>query len=487
VSVVLPIDDDRGQLEAALRAWLGQTYPREQFELIVPTDGTRPDLDRLARLLLGTAGRILSVPGALNERQLFDAGARAARAPLIILAEAHSIPATDFLEEMTRYLAETGLQAAEATSIPIDGNMLEELEAESFAAGRQHPWNTFVVHGFAIRREAYIAAGGFAAHLGNFASPAFAAALHALGIEAGHAERARILHRYRHDPGAVEEHIREHAWGELDFRRGRGDDDYCCRYFGGRVAEWETRGNVHPAAGRALAGALFRLAREDLRRARVRSCVMTSTMGLKWAARALFGLRLQAGAAAVQLAALRFWLVHGPGSRAVLSRAYASFWATALHRARLDYVAGVLRRDDAPALGPGCTALAEADGGALAGFYPAEQCDGIAFRWSEPAAAVRLAVPPDGPCRVSITLLNVRADSPPVHIAFGGRPPVTVSAEPEGGRCVLRLLAPVPQKREREAVLTIVTHPLPCHPRSRERRKLGLPIERIAVERIAGH
>ena len=80
VSVVIPLPDHRGQALRSIRSWAKeQSFPRDRYEVIVTTDGSGPELDAQVAALLSPWDRVIVDP-ASDEIQLYDLGARAARA-----------------------------------------------------------------------------------------------------------------------------------------------------------------------------------------------------------------------------------------------------------------------------------------------------------------------------------------------------------------------------------------------------------------------
>jgi hypothetical protein len=105
VSVILPLPDHRGWAERAIESWLEeQTLPADRFELIVVSDGADPDLEVRVERRLRSRDRLLRRPGA-HEIVLYDVGARAARAPMLLFTEPHCVAEPECLEELVGYLA----------------------------------------------------------------------------------------------------------------------------------------------------------------------------------------------------------------------------------------------------------------------------------------------------------------------------------------------------------------------------------------------
>ena len=111
VSVVLPIRNEAGHIEACLERLLAQDYPRDRFEVLVvdgrSDDGTRDVVQRVqarhpdaALWLLDNPQR--TVPPALN------VGIRAARGDVIVRMDGHAVPTADYLSACVGALARSG-------------------------------------------------------------------------------------------------------------------------------------------------------------------------------------------------------------------------------------------------------------------------------------------------------------------------------------------------------------------------------------------
>lgn len=109
VSVVVPARNEEAHISACVQALLEQTYPSELIEIIVAegasVDATREILEGLAnanrrlRVVDNPSGR---TPDALN------AAVMASRGDLIARMDAHSLPASDYVERCTQVLEASG-------------------------------------------------------------------------------------------------------------------------------------------------------------------------------------------------------------------------------------------------------------------------------------------------------------------------------------------------------------------------------------------
>ncbi len=111
VSVILPIRNEAGYIEACLERLLEQDYPRELLEFLVvdgcSEDGTRDAVMRVRDRHPDADLRLLhnpkrTVPPALN------VGIREARGEVIVRMDGHAIPTTDYVSACVATLARSG-------------------------------------------------------------------------------------------------------------------------------------------------------------------------------------------------------------------------------------------------------------------------------------------------------------------------------------------------------------------------------------------
>jgi hypothetical protein len=473
VSIVMPLEDDRGELLDALRAWREQRF-EGVVQLVLPSSHEVSGIEALAGRYLAPHDRLFVVRGARNERELFDAGVQAADADLVILAEAHCIPDPVFLAEMTAYLGSTGFRAAAPTSIPISGRPLEEFEAAEFERGQVYPWNHFVVHGFAIAPSLYFEAGGFTGNYGNFASPAFAARLHALGVEVGHATRAKLVHRYRGDLKDVAAHIREHAWGEMNYRLSH-DRTFCEAYFGGPVLEWELRGSYERSSAARIVYALARAAVSHVLLAQFRRAVLSVRQLPHWLVVLAAGPGLQALPARARLAVLKL-LLRAPGDQRKRNAYYRTFWDDTFHAARCNYgrrhPLQFARLEDEGAIHP-----AVIDASRLAGFWPPERWQDFSFRWSWPTAGLWLRRP-KGSNVLRVLLLNIRDDVAQLEARWSGKRLELLSRTWSGHLTAVSFRLP-PEGGDRPEFLGLLSNEWRRRRGDKDPRALGLPLYQL--------
>jgi hypothetical protein len=188
------------------------------------------------------------------ELELHDHGARAARGEWLLFTEGHTVAEPDCLSALLGYLAdrESSHAGAAIRSLP-DGssNPISKCERRWYADGfdewsREGDWRKVTMRGFALRRQAYLDAGGFEHRVGCFAETALAATLADRGDHLGYAPAAAVKHYDATELGPLLAYVREYREGELAFRASH-PADFCERWFGA----------LPPAEGRAARAGLW--------------------------------------------------------------------------------------------------------------------------------------------------------------------------------------------------------------------------------------
>ena len=478
VSVILPLPDHRGWAERAVASWLEeQTLPADRFELIVVSDGAEPDLEARVERRLRPQDRLLRRPGA-HEIVLYDVGARAARAPLLLFTEPHCLAEPECLEELVGYLARTRYDGAALRSVGIASNESARLEERYFDEGfrecaREGHWNKAILRGFAVRRDAYIAAGGFEAEWGRFSEFAIAIALHRRGRRLGYATGACVRHVYTATLRGITPPVTDFAEGECRYRAALGDAALKDYIEPGPV--WRRRHDRDPRVARVLVRAALRvLARPGTWRWRGAPLAVAGA-GRRRAAGSLFGSRLARARvrATIVLAWARSRL---PGREADRVAAYETAYTGIVALTQLRWL-DQHRPDPAPLAPARRFAVADLPDDRVAGLHAPERAGGRAWRWAAGFAELDLPVPP-GACELRLDTGGVRPDgAPPLAVFVNGRRVGLAAAEPGAWR------GRVPERalRDGRAQVVLVSVPLrQWRQGSPDRRELGLPL--VSVE-----
>jgi GT2 family glycosyltransferase len=239
LSVVLTLIDHEGHGAECVESWArGQDLARERYELIAVSNGGDPEAEELVESLIGPEDRLLRVSGH-QELELHDQGAREARGRWLLFTEAHTVAEPDCLSSLLAYLSANEHRYAGACIRSFgDGsaNPVARCEQRWYADGfkewsREGDWRKVTIRGFAIRRDAYLDAGGFEHRFQCFAETAFAATLAERGHALGYAADAAVKHYDATDVAPLLRYVREYRENELAYRATR-PADYCERYFG---------------------------------------------------------------------------------------------------------------------------------------------------------------------------------------------------------------------------------------------------------------
>lgn len=208
VSVVVPVYNRSGELRRLLHALVGQTFPRPWIEVLVCDDGSTEDLAEVLaefddKLMLFHLRQANLGPGAARNLGLMHA-----RGELVALTDSDCIPASTWLDEIIRPLADesVGIVGGDIDYVRaehLSGQCINFLMSSTLgAAGARNPRSA--VHmkyyprtgNLAVRRELALAAGGFpvASHGEDLE---FSHKVMQLGGRAAFAERAQVIHNER--------------------------------------------------------------------------------------------------------------------------------------------------------------------------------------------------------------------------------------------------------------------------------------------------
>jgi hypothetical protein len=517
LTVVLPLIDDRGYGERALASWIGQTLAAERFEIVAVTPHPGSRLARRARSLLRRHDRLEVAAGAA-EMELYVAGARAARAELLLFTEAHCVAEPDAVGALLRcFAAPAGVlppagetpsaepatarspdgEGPGAASLPAESPSAEaaaaQLAGEPLAANafagfetrlledglRAHPddaWRRVSLRGFAVRRSAWEAAGGFETGAGRLAEAILGVRLGRLGCRIDDCPEARVRHgncsRARDLAAALRPHGRgQGAWRER-CEAGLEKD------FLPPLPDWAERAAWAPRLARhALRVRLGILGRAALRRGWRAHAAAAARALPGCLAAALFGHlapRALAAARAACFLAVSRW---GPGEERRY-RAYGRASSELLRWGVLDHAAaaGLPAAPAGEVLRP-----AELPDGVFVGFHAAERWSAgdarPACRWTRPFALIRLALEP---ADLRLTL-ELRSPVPPerraLRIFWNGKP---VPPAPDGSFRLRRR-----RFRRGEQLLGIACAPFhPARIGLDDPRELGVAVFAVRFERL---
>ena len=391
--MLLPLQDERETALASFGAWLDQSVDPSTYEIIVLAPGEDPEMEDEVRPLLRDQDRWIARPGR-DEYELFDIGADAARGEYLFLTEAHCVPDRDCVETMLEELERTEADGIRGESVPDARGPLGELELEMFDEAQKREedpehWRKVLIHSLALRRAAFLEAGGTPSRYGDFCTWVLAISLHRNRMRMAYSPRPRVSHTYDGDLEHVAPFIRSFRRGEVLYRSERPVEEQ--NGYLEWVPEWERRLEYTRSGGwRALRATLALRHRGAL--AGMHRHLGAALFGPRVA---IVGSRARAGAAARR--ARR-------GSDADVVRApFRRFWS---ETSRLGVLEGLLETKPAPPAVDSNPGLTESWAGRAVGLHDVERSDGRPpFRWTAPLALLRVAVPGPGPRRARVELL----------------------------------------------------------------------------------
>lgn len=423
-SFIVPLARDHGQALACVKSLVQeQTYDREKYEVIVVANGSNPKKTARVEELLSPQDSVVYHASA-NEFELYHVGAQHAAGKVLFFLECHSIASPDCLAEMAKFLRSQDVAGARCRSVGVGlaRGFIQALDVRVFEEDtRPHldadHWRKILIHGVALRREVYFAEGGFEFEYGQFAQLALAAKLHSCGRKLGYADESIVCHYYAGNLRETAQLSRDNNLGEVLYR-SRNPADYCERYFG-RMVEWSGRGNYRAALARSLCRVLAKNMLRNLRARRLRAqfehlthlCTLgpTAVLGLRWPLMKTSGMRY------VALARTFFWRFDAERCY----RAYRDFLRSLYLRYRLEGISRVSFPSLSETSPQACVDMACFDAASLFGFRDVEAWEGQTFRWSGPAALVRLSLP-KGAYDVELILLRGAEHPAELSACFDG-------------------------------------------------------------------
>jgi hypothetical protein len=373
-----------------------------------------------------------------------------------------------------------------ARSSPFCVDALGRAEARIFANGfeewsKPESWVRVIVRGFALRKESYVAVGGFEHRYSRFAEWLLSARLRSRGFQLDYAPGVGVHHRDGGSFPFYAEEIREFTEGECLFRLESDSPAFVRTYFGS-PQEW--------AAARAARGRPVGAIVKSLLQLRRRSSPVHANLQ---AYLALFVRSLVDGLfadrrlllkhqARVWMAQLHYWSSITEDQR---FRAFEAFYVadTSLSRVRfaLDH------SEDAPAHSASCAtyALEAMDDVDLYGFSGLDHFGGQSFRWSSDAAAIRLRATEAAEYKATIQVVGVRPIDPEQELAvFVDAHPVSgLTFDPNTWQLTFTIPAAALQKSSQQWLIIHANRWRHPDLAATEDRHLGLPIASLTFRK----
>lgn len=436
LSVIFPLVDPRGDPVERVRSWSSrQTLPRERFQIIAVSDGSNLDVEEKIAPLLAPQDRLLRRHSD-NVMELYEIGLRNARGRLLVFSELHCMADAHCLAEVADYFRRHDVAGAVLNTQTICSSDIARCNWE--VCDKDLPrtlptehWNKVMLRGFAIYRDVLLAAGGLEFSHRAFAEFALGAKLNTLGHRLGYAERAQVEHFDNISLPGLLGLIRSFACGEISYFATH-DAEHCSRYFG-HLPEWAERHLYLPEVNRTATRELWRSLQNELLSPGCRFAIVR-VLATAWLQR--FGasvtpccLRLAVSNLAILAARIRFFCWRGHNKRRM--RAHLDTRSRTVHHERLKWILQHGSEESTAATFAQEYHLGEMPPAHLIGFHAPEEFSKEKFRWSGPAALMRLDLPP-GDYDVTLATRSLRAASWefPLALFFNGH---KVSHKPAAG------------------------------------------------------
>ncbi len=391
-SVIIPLEFHRGQWKRCWQGWQCQTLDKAAFEIILVVPPNFPERDRLNELRDPVPR--LEYSHHSHDIALSADGAASARGNFLFFTESHCWPEPDMLELCLQAFHDNAEWAGlSCKSLRVCPNRLSEAEADMYEADTEygmlvHPWRKILDVCFATRREAYEASGGFKPEFGHFSEWVLAAVYFECGLKIGYLPEARIHHYYIGSLPELKTFTLDFVEGEiLYFSQERREPSSTLLE---PPPELICQDNYAPD----MAKGILRMAVQDILTSGTayRRWKQAGFAIGRWAAAAMFGdgIARGVGATVTLYARLVVMLAVVAGSREWLGVRFKLYIAALIGFQRLNCIrAERLSRAvvGTPDAGTGLGRNAVLD---QTGFYPLEKYQGVQFRWSETAAAIRI-------------------------------------------------------------------------------------------------
>jgi hypothetical protein len=485
LSVIIPLDDDHGFGEPCVNSWNEQTHPRSRVQLVMVDPGNRRELVQRVRPRLAPHDIVVTVPSD-NEGLLYERGARAAEADVVVMTEGHCIAEPYAAAEILRLFEDPEIAAINAGSTHIEPTIIARqqslLEHEWIALWPAGHWRTISLRGFAIRRQVYQELGGFRPEHRRFCANAFAIELERRGLRMAPTSSPIIRHCNSPTVWDVVVTLRDAARGQIVWRTQLQDQeapDIADRYIGG-LDLWSRRGDFAPGTARMLGGSLFQSICADLLRPggfqkakHSLAALPRLVLGMVAGPRASgFAQRLALSWAILACTAARI-------ARRHLLAPYRRLWCKSFDSGFADYAAAqtVEPKWFVPRSDP--VAAVSIPDGSGAGFHARERWGdhGPLIRWSGCVFLLRLSLSPEKSHRIT---LDIRSDLPVgqrcLKVRCNGSllPQKAVTEECE--RIVITLPANVCRSDGRQDLVFTCNAVRPSDRGEADRRRLGIAL-----------
>ncbi len=177
ISVIMPVRNERAAIEKCVEGFLGQTYPRSRFELIIAdhsTDGTREILEQFSKKLPGWLRLCENPSGRIADG--YNIALEHARGEIVANYVGHAYPEEHYLEHVVAAMEEDSADMIGGRIIPVPASGSQTSKAIALALTsalvvgpnaftRTTKCSVLSTHWMAVRRTLANLVGPFNAYL----------------------------------------------------------------------------------------------------------------------------------------------------------------------------------------------------------------------------------------------------------------------------------------------------------------------------------
>jgi hypothetical protein len=476
IAVVVPLENPRGDVAEHLGTWTDdQTLERERYRVVIGASGEYPDAERRLAEHLAPQDEIVRAPDP-SLFGLYQAAANGARAPVLVVTEAHVRADPGCLAAVAdAFAADPELDGAtfvhhQSVQTP-EAALIERWFERAYASWDLEDWPRLAAAGFAIRASAYNGVDGLDPQMELFAPFFMSARLHDAGGLVRHLDGAVVTHVIEDELEEALEHACSHARGEC-VAHAKHDEPFVQRYFP-PPGFWNRRLEYR----REIAGSMV---------AALATAIRQSPRDAIWLSREM-ATHLPASAAgprprlAWERAAGRLHQAVAESDRFPFETRWRSLIASHEHNVGAVALQQGVQPNGLPEPAPLAGSLsAEQLGGVMAGAHMLEGEEGNRFRWVEPVAVLRVS-PPEGGALLRLDTGGLRG--PPLQYLHGvysgglSLPAEMIRGDDES--LELRLPPDFAHQAAGKGIVFICRPLVPSG--SSDTRKLGMPVVSVAL------
>lgn len=482
LTVIYPVFDVRGDVEARIRLWTEQQDLASHSYRVIVVAGAGTELDE-ARLrpVLRSQDSILRVAVEGREADYWNEGAQQAGTPWLLFVEAHGVPERDCLSTLAAWItANPDGEACNFRIGNIDRHRVAALMKRWFAeiqAGwsASSTWPRFHRTAFAIKNDVFEDVGPFEPEFGQFAPPLLSARMNQHGYAISTLPTSVVMHDDSLEISLHHIDTADYVQGELNARIAN-DPAFFEKYFGPPPGQGS---NMILAArhARSMVGALVIMTLHRPRKARE---LLRQTIPF-WSG-ALVSLRDRARMLAARTAADEFLMMHLPVPEATLWRRFLKAHSRVVRAGQMIWMAHNPLRPLQTTMEKRKWPIAITGQQAVVGLHSIERLGERSFRWTQPVFLMRLALVA-GQGALTLETRNLRPGlvASDVAVVAGGRLLSSTDIAIDDENLTFKINAPSAPPCETDVVVIVRELSEPSA-NDQPGRRLGLPLFSISFE-----